>query len=62
MLRGMDIDVATLRVSAALAGFDFSAAELEALRPGLDRTLEQLRQLEILALGTLEPTTHFRMS
>jgi len=62
MLRAMDIDVATLRHSAALAGFDFSEADLEALRPGLDRTLEQLRQLEILALGTLEPTTHFRMS
>jgi hypothetical protein len=62
MLRGMNIDVATLRRSAALAGFDFTEAELETLRPGLDRTLEQLRQLEILALGTLEPTTHFRMS
>ena len=62
MLRVMDIDVATLRRSAALAGFDFSEADLQALRPGLDRMLEQLQQLEVLALGTLEPTTHFRMS
>lgn len=61
MLARMDIDVATLRRSAALAGFDFTEAQLEALRPGLDRALEQLRQLEMMSVGALEPTTHFRM-
>lgn len=58
----MDVDVATLKRAAALAGFDFTEAQIEALRPGLDRALDQLRQLEMLSVGALEPTTHFRMS
>jgi Asp-tRNA(Asn)/Glu-tRNA(Gln) amidotransferase C subunit len=62
MLARMDIDVATLRRTVALAGFDFTEAELDALRPGLDRALEQLRQLEMLSVGALEPTTHFRIA
>ncbi len=57
----MDVDVATLRRIAALAGFDFTDAQLEGLRPGLDRALEQLRQLETTSVGALEPTTRFRM-
>jgi Asp-tRNA(Asn)/Glu-tRNA(Gln) amidotransferase C subunit len=57
----MDVDVATLKRAAALAGFDFTEAQIEALRPGLDRALDQLRQLEMLSVGALEPTTHFRM-
>ena len=61
MLRRMDIEVATLTRTAALAGFAFTEAQLEALRPGLDRALEQLRQLEMRSVGSLEPTTHFRM-
>ena len=58
----MDVDVATLQRAAALAGFEFTEAQIEALRPGLDRALEQLRQLQMLSMGALEPTTHFRMS
>ena len=58
----MDVDVATLQHAAALAGFEFTEAQIEALRPGLDRALEQLRQLQMLSMGALEPTTHFRMS
>jgi Asp-tRNA(Asn)/Glu-tRNA(Gln) amidotransferase C subunit len=62
MLARMDIDAATLKRFVALAGFDFTEAEVEALRPGLDRALEQLRQLEMMTVGALEPTTHFRIS
>ena len=62
MLARMDIDVATLQRAAALAGFDFTEAELAALRPGLDRALEQLRQLQMQSVGALEPTTHFHLA
>jgi hypothetical protein len=58
----MDVDVATLQRAAALAGFEFTEAQIAALRPGLDRALEQLRQLPMLSMGAREPTTHFRMS
>ncbi len=61
MLALMDLDLDTLKRAARLAGFDFSDAELEALRPGLERTLDQLARLETLPLAGVEPTTQYRM-
>ena len=61
MLARMDIDLATLKHAARLAGFDFTDADLEALRPGLERALDQLARLEALPLAGLEPTTQYRM-
>jgi Asp-tRNA(Asn)/Glu-tRNA(Gln) amidotransferase C subunit len=61
MLALVDTDLATLRHVARLAGFDFTDAELEALRPGLERALDQLRRLEALPLAALEPATQYRM-
>ncbi len=57
----MDIDLATLKRVARFAGFDFTEAELEAIRPGLERALDQLARLEALPLAGLEPTTQYRM-
>jgi len=61
MLAPMDLDLATLRSFAAVAGFDFSDAELEALRPALDRALAQLRHLEALPVAALDPAVQYRM-
>ena len=55
------IDLAALRASARLAGFDWSDAELEAIRPMVDAALRLLAGLEELPLDALEPTTHYRM-
>ena len=44
-----------------LAGFSWSDAELEALRPGLERALASLEELERLPTGTAEPTIQFRI-
>ena len=56
------IELETLRRMARLAGFDWSDAELEAMRPTLQRTVEMLRQLESLPLAGVEPTTLYRVS
>ena len=56
------IELETLRRIARLAGFDWSDAELEAVRPTLQRTVEMLRQLESLPLADVEPTTYYRVS
>ena len=61
MLPPMEIDLDSMRTTARLAGFDWSDAELEAIRPVLERTLALLAQLEALHLGDLEPATQYRM-
>ena len=61
MLPSMNLDLATLKRAARLAGFDFTDAELEAIRPGIERALDQLARLETLPLAALEPTTQYRM-
>jgi Asp-tRNA(Asn)/Glu-tRNA(Gln) amidotransferase C subunit len=55
------IDLETLKRSAGLAGFDFSAAELEPLRPAIERALQALARLEALPLSTVEPVTQYRV-
>ena len=61
MLARMEISVESLRQTAALCGFEWSDAELEAIRPAVERLLESLEQLERLALGSVEPTTQYRV-
>jgi hypothetical protein len=55
------LDLDTLRRSARLAGFDWSDAELEALRPMVEASLRLLAGLEALPLEDVEPTTQYRM-
>ena len=54
----MDLD--TLRCGARLAGFTWTDAELEAIRPQVETTLRLLRVLEAIPVGDAEPTTHYR--
>ena len=55
------IDLAALHASARLAGFEWTDAELEAIRPVVEASLRLLAGLEELPLGELEPTTQYRM-
>jgi Asp-tRNA(Asn)/Glu-tRNA(Gln) amidotransferase C subunit len=55
------IDLDTLRRSARMAGFDWSDAELEAIRPMVEASLRLLAGLETLPLEGVEPTTQYRM-
>jgi Asp-tRNA(Asn)/Glu-tRNA(Gln) amidotransferase C subunit len=61
MLARMEIDVETLRRMAALGGFAWTGAELESLRPAVERLLEMLEHLEAVPIGELEPTTQYRV-
>jgi hypothetical protein len=55
------IDLETMRRVAGLAGFEWSDAELEALRPLVDASLRMLAGLETLPLGEVGPTTQYRI-
>jgi Asp-tRNA(Asn)/Glu-tRNA(Gln) amidotransferase C subunit len=55
------IDLDTLRRVARLAGFEWSDAELEAIRPMVEASLRLLSGLEALPLEGIEPTTQYRM-
>ena len=46
---------------AALGGFAWTGAELESLRPAVERLLEMLERLEAVPIGELEPTTQYRV-
>ena len=61
MLARMEISVEMLKRTAALAGFDWSEAELEPTRPAVERLLEALARLEQVPLGDIEPTTQYRV-
>jgi hypothetical protein len=54
----MDLD--TLRQGARLAGFAWSDAELEDIRPQVEAALRLLRALETIAVDDAEPATHYR--
>jgi Asp-tRNA(Asn)/Glu-tRNA(Gln) amidotransferase C subunit len=58
-MRSLDLD--TLRHLADLAGFAWSEAELEAIRPDLERALRGLERLEQLPLPSVEPATQYRV-
>ncbi|HEX5816378.1 MAG TPA: hypothetical protein VF010_13685 [Methylomirabilota bacterium] len=55
------IDLETMRRVAGLAGFEWSDAELEAIRPLVDASLRMLAGLETLPLDEVEPTTQYRI-
>jgi hypothetical protein len=55
------LDLAALRSAARLAGFDWTDAELEAIRPMVEASLRLLAGLEHLPLDDVEPTTQYRM-
>jgi Asp-tRNA(Asn)/Glu-tRNA(Gln) amidotransferase C subunit len=61
MLARMEISVEWLKRAAALAGFDWSDADLEPIRPAVARLLESLERLEQLPLAEVEPTTQYRV-
>ena len=61
MLPPMEIDLDTLRRMTRLSGFDWSDAELEAVRPAVARMLDLLARLETLPLASVEPTTQYRV-
>jgi Asp-tRNA(Asn)/Glu-tRNA(Gln) amidotransferase C subunit len=54
------IDLDTLRHGAHLAGFTWTDAELEEIRSQVEGVLRQLRALEAVPVGEIEPTTHYR--
>jgi Asp-tRNA(Asn)/Glu-tRNA(Gln) amidotransferase C subunit len=61
MLARMDIDSATLKRVARLAGFEFTDADLDTIRPALERALDGLARLEALPVASVEPTIQYRM-
>lgn len=61
MLPPMEINLDTMRRISRLAGFDWSDAELEAIRPATERALDLLARLETLPLGAVEPATQYRV-
>jgi Asp-tRNA(Asn)/Glu-tRNA(Gln) amidotransferase C subunit len=54
------IDLETLRRGARLAGFAWSDAELEEIRPQVEAMLRMLRTLDTVPVGDAEPTTLYR--
>jgi Asp-tRNA(Asn)/Glu-tRNA(Gln) amidotransferase C subunit len=54
------IDLETLRRGARLAGFAWSDAELEEIRPQVEAMLRMLRALDTVSVGDAEPTTLYR--
>jgi len=55
------VSLDAMRSAMRLAGFAWSDAELETIRPGLERALASLEELEKLPLGDTEPTTQYRI-
>jgi hypothetical protein len=54
-------DAETLSRTARLAGFVWTAEELEILRPAVATALSLLATLDALPLDTIEPTTQYRI-
>jgi Asp-tRNA(Asn)/Glu-tRNA(Gln) amidotransferase C subunit len=56
-----ELSIPVMQRMAALAGFEWTDAELEALRPAVERSLALIKKLESIGLSETEPTTQFRM-
>jgi hypothetical protein len=54
-------DVETLRRAARVAGFAWSAEEVQTLRPAIEAALSLLATLDALPLDAVEPTTQYRI-
>jgi len=61
MLARMEISVESLKRLAVLGGFAWTDADLEPIRPAVERLLEALGRLEALPLGEIEPATQYRV-
>lgn len=61
MLAPMEISVESMKRVAALGGFAWTDAELDPIRPAVQRLLEALERLESVSLGAIEPTTQYRV-
>jgi len=61
MLPHMEITLDTLKRLTRLAGFEWEDAELEALRPLAERSLDLLARLDAVDLGETEPATQYRV-
>lgn len=61
MLPPMEISLETLKRLTRLAGFEWADAELEAIRPACERSLDLLARLEALPLADVEPATQYRI-
>jgi hypothetical protein len=61
MLARMEIGVEGMKRMAAAGGFAWSDAELESIRPAVERLLDALERLERVPLGEVEPTTQYRV-
>ena len=55
------VDLDALRSAARLAGFSWSDAQLEAIRPMVEASLRLLAGLDDLPLDEVEPSTQYRM-
>ena len=55
------IDLETMRRVSRAAGFSWSDAELEAIRPAADALLAMLAKLDTVDLGEVELTTQYRI-
>ncbi len=51
----------TIRALARLQGFEWTDAEIEALRPLAEASLAMLARLRAVDLGAADPTVQFRM-
>ena len=61
MLAPMEIGLEGMKRMAAAGGFAWTDAELEPIRPAVERLLDALDRLESLPLEDLEPTTQYRV-
>ena len=57
----MEIGVEGMRRMAVAGGFAWTDAELESIRPAVERLLDALERLESVPLGEVEPTTQYRV-
>ena len=55
------LTIDTMRAVARLQGFDWTDAELEALRPVVEASRWLLARLETLSLDAVDPSTQYRL-
>ncbi len=55
------LDVDTIRTLARRSGFEWTDAEIEAIRGAAEASCAMLARLRALDLGSADPTTQFRI-
>ena len=56
-----ELTVDAIRALARLQGFEWTDAEIEAIRPSAEAALAMLASLRAVDLGAADPTTQFRI-